>query len=231
MNTLLLRLAGPLQAWGDESKFEYRKTESFPTKSGIIGLLSAALGRRRDEVLDDLNVLNFGIRIDQPGELLHDFHTARTADNKNTYVTHRYYLSDAIFLVGLESDDKEKLKNLEEALKQPVYSLFLGRRSCPPTLPIILGIRELPLLEALQKEPWLVTDWRQKKDKFQLNNKLPVITDAEAGLAGSFLKKDLPKSFSPFKREYGYRALVHQGYVEFNNYTLETEHDPLEELR
>jgi len=230
MNTLLLRLAGPLQAWGGESKFEIRRTESFPTKSGVIGFLAAALGRRRDEPLDDLNVLKFGIRIDQPGELIQDFHTARMND-KTSYVTYRYYLSDAVFLVGLESDDKEKLANLIKAMNQPVFPLFLGRRSCPPTLPIILGIRELPLFEALKQEPWLVADWRQKKDRFRLNSKLPIITDAKADSNSSVLQKDLPKSFSPFKREYEYRAISNQGYVEIKNENVETDHDPMEELR
>lgn len=46
MSTLLLRLAGPLQAWGTESKFETRRTEREPTRSGVVGLLMAALGCR-----------------------------------------------------------------------------------------------------------------------------------------------------------------------------------------
>ena len=49
MATLLLRLAAPLQSWGMDSKFETRKTNREPTKSGVVGLLAAALGIRRDE--------------------------------------------------------------------------------------------------------------------------------------------------------------------------------------
>ena len=74
MSTLLLRLAAPLQAWGINSKFDIRKTEREPSKSGVVGLLAAALGRRRDESLDDLTALTFGIRSDKEGELLKDFH-------------------------------------------------------------------------------------------------------------------------------------------------------------
>ena len=73
MSTLLLRLAAPLQAWGINSKFDIRKTEREPSKSGVVGLLAAALGRRRDESLDDLAALKFGIRSDKEGELLKDF--------------------------------------------------------------------------------------------------------------------------------------------------------------
>ncbi|MFQ9792825.1 MAG: type I-E CRISPR-associated protein Cas5/CasD [Acutalibacteraceae bacterium] len=132
MSTLLLRLAAPLQAWGINSKFDIRKTEREPSKSGVVGLLAAALGRRRDESLDDLTALTFGIRSDKEGELLKDFHMV-LKDKKTSYVTTRYYLADAIFLVGLESQDETFLKTLDQALQAPVFPLFLGRRSCPPT--------------------------------------------------------------------------------------------------
>ena len=69
MSTLLLRLAGPLQAWGYESKFEKRRTGREPTKSAVVGMLAAALGRRRDESVEDLCSLNFGVRVEEEGQL------------------------------------------------------------------------------------------------------------------------------------------------------------------
>jgi CRISPR system Cascade subunit CasD len=39
MAVLLLRLAGPMQAWGTQSRFVNRDTELEPSKSGVIGLL------------------------------------------------------------------------------------------------------------------------------------------------------------------------------------------------
>lgn len=54
MATLLLRLAAPLQAWGADSKFETRKTNREPTKSGVIGLLAAALGLRQGSLQEVL---------------------------------------------------------------------------------------------------------------------------------------------------------------------------------
>ena len=114
MATLLLRLAAPLQSWGTDSKFEIRNTSREPSKSGVVGLLAAALGRKRDANLEDLNRLRFGVRVDQEGELLHDYHIASIHGygpmiekiknyDKKPFITHRYYLSDAVFLVGLES--------------------------------------------------------------------------------------------------------------------------------
>ena len=112
MATLLLRLAAPLQSWGIDSKFETRKTNKEPTKSGVVGLLAAALGigREEPEKLIPLNQLRFGVRVDQEGEFLVDYHVARKEEKTRKaenvkitpYITYRYYLSDAIFLVGLE---------------------------------------------------------------------------------------------------------------------------------
>ena len=132
MATLLLRLAAPLQAWGADSKFETRKTNREPTKSGVIGLLAAALGLRRDESegLARLTGLRFGVRVEREGQLLVDYHTVKTQDEKNSYVTYRHYLQDAVFLAGLESEDAALLQQLQDALQHPAFPLYLGRRPC-----------------------------------------------------------------------------------------------------
>ena len=96
MSTLLLRFAAPLQAWGTESKYDIRKTDREPSKSGVVGFLAAALGRRRDESVEDLNELRLGVRVDQEGEIIQDFHMVHK-DEKTSYLTRRFYLSDAIF--------------------------------------------------------------------------------------------------------------------------------------
>lgn len=155
MATLLLRLAAPLQAWGADSKFETRKTGREPTKSGVIGLLAAALGLRRDEreALLRLTGLRFGVRVEREGQLLVDYHTAKTQDEKTSYVTYRHYLQDAVFLAGIESEDAALLQQLQQALLHPVFPLYLGRRCCPPTLPLCLGVRPGSLQEVLQAEP------------------------------------------------------------------------------
>lgn len=113
-----------------------------PTKSGVIGLLAAALGLRRDETepLTRLVQLRFGVRVEREGQLLVDFHMARNEEKDRSYVTYRHYLEDAVFLVGLESEDTALLQELAEALTHPVFPLYLGRRACPPTLPLCLGL-------------------------------------------------------------------------------------------
>lgn len=150
MATLLLRLAAPLQSWGSDSKFETRKTDREPTKSGVVGLLAAALGLRRDDTegLARLNGLRFAVRADQEGSLLVDFHTAKSRDT--SYVTYRHYLQDAVFLAGLESGDEALLRELEAALRHPVYPLYLGRLdSLNGKLYLLLLSEELPDLTGL----------------------------------------------------------------------------------
>ena len=226
MPTMLLRLAGPLQSWGVESKFETRRTQSYPTKSGVIGLLAAALGYPRDAPLDRLNTLNFGVRVDQEGELLSDYHMARGKKDKDIYITNRLYLADAVFLVGLESENLAFLQELEKALKNPAFPLFLGRRSCVPTMPIFLGVRDTSLLDALRNEKWLVSEWRQERNRNNPPKKLRIIVDAEVPNPSS-LVKDLPVSFSKDHREFGLRS-VRQEYLDIQG--KPQEHDAWSEL-
>lgn len=132
MSVLLLRLSGPMQSWGDSSRFVRRATRNEPTKSGVIGLMAAALGRSREVGIEDLAALEFGVRDDQPGSLVVDFQTEKTlgGSGKSMPLSYRYYLSDAKFLAALAGNDA-LIESIDEALKHPCWPLFLGRRSCP----------------------------------------------------------------------------------------------------
>ena len=215
MTVLLLRLAGPLQSWGVKSRFTVRATELAPTKSGIIGMLAAAVGRRRTDPIEDLLSLRFGVRKDQPGRVIRDFHTARTLDGKESMpLSNRYYLADAVFLAGIEGD-RALLEGLDEALRHPFFPLYLGRRSCPPTHPVSLGLRETGLLDALRAEPWLAAQWFQRKHRdkpFDAEMLLDQEVVQEAALPAQERgavrgSRDVPASFDPRRRDYGFRQV------------------------
>jgi CRISPR system Cascade subunit CasD len=164
MATLLLCCAGPMQSWGTKSRFEKRDTEREPSKSGIIGLICAALGRDRKKPLDDLASLRMGLRVDSPGRVEVDFHTAidvikAKGKDTGTQLSERAYLADALFLVGLEGDDPRFLTMIHNQLKNPVWPLFLGRKSFPPSPPIYLpnGLfkKNTRLLDVLKTYPCL----------------------------------------------------------------------------
>lgn len=234
MTTLLLRLAAPLQSWGVGAKFDRRGTERIPTKSGVIGLVAAALGRHRSESVEDLCALRFGVRVDRDGALLRDFHTAKKKDEKDPYVTNRYYLSDAVFLAGLEGDH-ELLTVIEPALRFPVFPLFLGRRSCPPEGQVSLGIRNRTLLEALREEPWLVSDWAKKREMPEVH--LRIVTDAMEDDKCVYFQRDVPESFDQIHRRFGFRRVYESAPLFLSNThsrragTLRpTTHDPMTEL-
>lgn len=214
MSTLLLRFAGPMQAWGADSRFDIRKTNREPTKSGVVGLLAAALGMRRDEPLDELAALRFGVRVDREGVLLRDFHMVK--GEKSSYVTTRYYLCDAAFLVGLYSRDEALMERLEDAVRHPAYPLFLGRRSCPPEGRLCLGLRDMELEEALRAETLLVERKESEPERMRF-----VLDDPTGGGRAH----DVPVSYSPFDRQYAYRA-VRESWQAGGS-----EHDPMQELR
>ncbi|MEU5242667.1 type I-E CRISPR-associated protein Cas5/CasD [Streptomyces asoensis] len=180
---LVLRLAAPLQSWGGPSRYNRRDTLPQPTKSGILGLLAAADGRPRDASLADLLGLHFGVRVDQPGTLLRDYHTVsdhrglplpsakvdgkgvqkRTSPAKYTGVTQRYYLQDAVFTAALRGP-APLLESLEHAVRHPAFPLCLGRRSCPPTGPLSLGLHpDTDLQQILTTVPWQASAHRRRQ--------------------------------------------------------------------
>lgn len=145
--TLLLRLKAPMQSWGVSSRFSIRDTGKEPSKSGVIGLLCAALGISRDEAntdnprFDELAKLKMNVRVLHEGVMQKDYHTAQNVakaagGTKETELSVRWYLADADFLVGLESGDFPFLENLQNALKKPKWQLFLGRKSFVPSVPV-----------------------------------------------------------------------------------------------
>lgn len=167
MPTLKLKLIGPMQSWGTRSRFEERDTDLEPSKSGVLGLVCAALGVDRSDWdgLKPLCNLRMGVRIDEKGILRTEFHTAQTFDSKGkaeTTVTRRHYLADAAFLVGLESPDADLLWSIQSALKNPKWPLALGRKAFVPAEPIyfkdIDAITDASLEEVLQQAPYLGRD-------------------------------------------------------------------------
>ncbi|MER7472744.1 type I-E CRISPR-associated protein Cas5/CasD [Micromonospora sp. NPDC000018] len=227
MSVLLLRLAGPLQSWGSSSRFARRGTEIAPTKSGVIGLLAAAKGVRRTEPLTELVGLEFGVRLDQPGQIQRDFQTARTLDGRGVPLTYRFYLSDAAFLAAV-SGDRELLLGLAEALKRPRFPLYLGRRSCPPVGPISLGVHDGNLDDALTSWPWLAADWYRRRAAHTV--RLEIIRDARPGEPVTETVPDEPVSFDPAHRQHTWRSVLRR-HVDVTNDLAEragvTAHDPL----
>ncbi len=171
MSALLLRFAGPMQSWGTQSRFDERDAGTEPSKSGVVGLLCASLGRVRDAPVDDLAALRMGVRVDFEGVVQRDFQTsggvhrvhetygvARSSGGVSgeAVVSRRYFIADADFLVALEGS-ADLLEELGGALLEPRWPLCLGRKAFVPGVPVWMpgGLRpDMDLRQALTAEPW-----------------------------------------------------------------------------
>ena len=220
MDTFLFRLAGPMQSWGTQSRFLVRDTGTEPSKSAIVGLFCAALGKTRDEGptdhprLSELAALRLGVRADREGEVRLDYQTAGgsrssgdeygviRADGSSggTVVSRRYYLADAEFLVGIEGESA-LLETIAEALSAPRWQVFLGRKAFPPSVPMVLpgappwdaGWRRGTLLiDAISSYPWLGS--RARGIQVPRPTQLRLVADDSDG---SETRRDFPLSFSP----------------------------------
>ena len=225
MPVLSLQLAGPLQSWGDSSRFVNRNTRQEPTKSGIVGLLAAAQGRSREEDVADLAQLRLGVRGDQAGRLTRDFQTEvdwRTGKSKP--LTYRYYLADAKFLVVLEGDE-DLLSGLAEALRSPKSPLYLGRRSCVPSRPLVLGIKDENMESVLLTHSWLAAKWYREKQPEEVQ--LAYSRDALPGELADEMIRDLPVSFKQHVRKHELRPVIH-GFTPLMENTdgQKTDHQP-----
>ncbi|GAA2462817.1 type I-E CRISPR-associated protein Cas5/CasD [Streptomyces lavendulocolor] len=224
---LVLRLAAPLQSWGGPSHYNRRETRPQPTKSGVLGLLAAAQGRAREASITDLVDLRLAVRVDQPGTLLRDYHTysdyrgtplpsakvntkgvqTKTSPAKYTGVTQRFYLQDAVFVAALRGP-VTLLERLEHAVRHPVYPLSLGRRSCPPTGPVSLGLQgDIELADALTSVPWQASAHRRSQVQGTEVTLEVTIEDP----AGDELALDVPDTYDlKTGTAFGRRSVRHQ---------------------
>ncbi len=208
MPTLLLRLKGPQQSWGTDSRFRSRETGIMPSKSGVLGLLAAAQGRSREADLSDLVGLSFAVRVDQPGTLMIEFHTARAPGSKNPSLSYRHFRADAAFMAAV-SGRQELIEGLSQAIDSPAFPLFLGRRSFPAPWDLNAGVFEeesgAQLLRDLDRAPWLASAWFRKQSPTEV--RLPIYRDARPGEPGDTVA-DVPLSFDSRHRQYATRRMV-----------------------
>jgi CRISPR system Cascade subunit CasD len=185
-----------MQSWGVQSRFSIRDTGREPSKSGVVGLLCAALGRPRDAPVRDLAALRMGVRVDQEGSVDYDYQTAMevlkagSRGTKTTEPSRRYYLADARFLVGLEGDDLPLLQGIHVALRDPRWPLYLGRKAFVPGEPVWLedGLRpDETLRQALETFRWLGPDHQEPETELRL-----VLEDPD----GAQVRSDQPVSFA-----------------------------------
>lgn len=217
---LLIPCVGPMQSWGTRSRFQERDTEREPSKSGVIGMLCAALGRDRSKPLDDLVQLKMAVRVDREGKLGKDFQTAQevavaSGGTTQNLLSNRYYLADAAFLVALEGPIA-LLEELYESLKRPVWPLFLGRKSYVPSTPFYLTdglLRDVDVNVALISYPLLASanEYTRRLKSVEEGRSEKIRLVSETDEVSHEVRNDQPRSFALGRREFGQR-FVHTCY-------------------
>lgn len=213
--TLVLRLSGPLQSWGSTEGFRVRGTDPEPTKSGVVGLLGAALGRERGSDVSDLTAMRMVVRTDRPGQVVKDFHTTEHKPGVKQ-LTDRLYIADAQFTVALEGESA-LVDSLAEALKRPKWALSLGRRACVPSAPVLRLVTDETAYEVLSR-----LDLDQVDD---LESGMKVTADAPTGSRGSIMH-DVPLNTISSKRTFGHRLIVEDVLLSHSEAESVEEHDP-----
>lgn len=194
---LVFTLAAPMGAFGDLAGHERRGSNLWPGRSAILGLIGAALGVRRDDAEGQaaLDAWRVAVAVLHAGTALRDYHTVQTVPSTikrpnsrrealaearrkgilNTVLTSRDYLTDCAFSVAIWGGDDAPA--LEQALRQPVFVPYLGRKSCPLAAPMAPRLIEaadpVAALAGAQLPPWLPA-----------LRPLMIASDAFAGLAG-----------------------------------------------
>jgi CRISPR system Cascade subunit CasD len=160
MKAVPVRLEGPLQAWGVWCVGDQRPTLDAPTRSGVLGLVACCLGITRGDTADLLRLhasCRVQVRVDRRGTRLVDDQTiqgldevkmadgyGRASNTRQTIQSKRTYLADASFVALVETDDTMATR-ISDALRSPAYVPFLGRKSCPPSVPLFV-----PSLDAVE---------------------------------------------------------------------------------
>jgi len=206
MPTLLMRLRAPMMSWGDHSRFTIRDSRREPTKSAVVGLLCAALGRPRWESVHDLSSLKMGVRVNREGLIQCDYHTVMKSIKSSgspgdTVISHRYYMADADYLVGLEGTDRDQMEMLDRALQTPIWQLYFGRKSFVPSCPVRINVVGADLQDALQDYPY------RKPPKEPVRYVMEVADSLD-------VRQDVPLNWE--KRLFGCRC-VETGFFEVNH--------------
>ncbi|GBQ85812.1 CRISPR-associated protein Cas5 [Acetobacter malorum DSM 14337] len=148
---LVFSLAASLASMGELAGHERRGTLLFPTRSGLIGMMGAALGIRRDGDFSILDALKIDVAIFDSGSPLRDFHTVQTVPtvaskapnsrpealieaegNLNTMITLRDYRGGVFYGVAVRGENLDEIAN---ALNKPFFTLYFGRKCCPLSAP------------------------------------------------------------------------------------------------
>jgi len=221
---LALYLEGPLQSWGFDSQYNRRNTGLMPTKSAIAGMCCAAFGYPRGSENEREFLSSFGkVRMtgiaiprnvskkELPVRRLQDFHSVQNTRrasgtiNKDCVLTYRQYLTDAAFGILLEGG-MVLLGEIATALADPKWGIWLGRKACLPSAPVLVGLKEnwgnvLELVKKSRDEALRFIIGEKPLESYTRQEDVETFTDGRDSLP------DVPLSFAIEKRLFSPRRV------------------------
>ena len=179
-DTILLRFDAPLVSFGAPVVDHLGRIQPYPALSMLTGLVGNALGYEhgQHELLQSLQRrIEYAVRCDVDGRRVVDYQTVDLGQpfldgtgwttrgmadgreggkaSKETHIRYREYLADSVYTVALTLKEPEvhpTLDHLEVALRSPARPLFLGRKCCLPSAPVLMGrVQAASLLAALRE--------------------------------------------------------------------------------
>lgn len=215
---LLLRLEGPLQSWGDRSRFWQRETLSYPTKSGVLGLIFCACGfggpqteklskfsklpmtifdltnEVEKSILTDMQLIGGHYDEEDPWEflLVPKKSDGKKPTNGGPKMTYRAYLQDASFAVILEIPS-EYAEKVALKMKHPQWDIYLGRKCCVPSRPVFQGMFKTYQEAEQELENSLMKEDEGKKIRFK-------IIETNSQDPDAMLLFDVPVQFGEVKK-------------------------------
>ncbi len=241
MKTCIFQLYAPMVSWGEIAIGGERRSALQPSRSAIIGIVAAALGIKREaeeELARLTSELSVAVRVDQPGTILRDYHTAQVPgkdsraiyrtrkDEMNapsakikTVLSSREYRCDAYALIAIcLHSDSWTLEQIADALQSPTFHIYLGRKSAPPALPFAPQIVEATHL----KEAFAKASFRWP---FPVDNKTPEwLTDSFRRYSEVFFRgktkhyyweKGMPSGFKPLHKSVRYDEPISRSRWQF----------------
>lgn len=218
--SLALCFDAPMQSWGTRSRGIVRDTTAEPTKSGVVGLLAAALGisREDDDAVAELAQLQLAVRVDREGILERDYHTTQNVPTTHgtghrTVVSERYHLADALFLVVLQGEES-LLTRIATAIDRPHWPIFFGRRAFVPARPLLLPHSAQPVTapaeEVLNHHPWLEMSESVRDNESAKTERigLRTVIDCPANTPDAEIRHDHPLSFAEGRRRFTTRTVL-----------------------
>ncbi|TQE99040.1 MAG: type I-E CRISPR-associated protein Cas5/CasD [Spiribacter salinus] len=190
MDYLVFRLYGPFASWGEAAVGPTRPSASYPGRAAVIGLLGAALGIRRDDDVRQRSLrdsVQVAVKQISAGVLVRDYHTAQVPQKQprvtyytrrdelsqprkriHTILSSREYRCDGYWTVAVSLTGTDwQLSDLAEALRQPRFHLYLGRKACPLAAPVVPQIVTAAGIREALSSPFPALDGRSENDARQ----------------------------------------------------------------